>query len=1002
MPVEFLTEAQSTRYGRFAGELTPEELARYFHFDDHDLELISRRRGDHNRLGFALQLGTVRFLGTFLPNPTDVPPGVIAYISHQLKITQAACLPRYMERRQTHHAHSAEIQHVYQYWEFHELPWRFRLSRWLYIRTWLSNERPSQLFDRAAGWLMDRKVLLPGISTLTRLIAHIRDRAALRAWQRLARLPSEEQRHQLEALLVVPEGKRRSRFDQLRQGPRHVSSLSIIAALERYEALRDLGMWELDFSRIPPVWLQSLARYATTGWAPNMARMPEDRRIATLVAFAYTYSAATLDDALDLFDMLIADIAAKAKTLGQKKRLRSLRDLDEAALALAEVCSILLDDTHGDDQVRTVVFTQMAQEQIAQAIATTYDLARPPAEDYQEEMLTRYHTVRRFLPRVLDTITFKAAPAGNAVLTAVDYLKGLQGRRNPRLDDAPLDIVDAGWKRLVLEKAGEVSQPAYTLCVLERLQDRLRRRDIYVEAAERWSDPRAKLLQGAAWEAKRPNICRTLGHSPSADDVVKGLRAALDETYRRVSARFAENEAVRIAYDKDGKATLTIRHLDKLEEPASLMALREQTAALLPHVDLAELLLEIQAKTGFADEFTHVSEAEARAEELSTSVCAVLLSEACNIGLRAVAHRDHPALGRGRLNWVQQNYLRAETLIRANARLVDYQATLALAQEWGGGDVASADGLRFVTPVRTLNAGPNRKYYGAHLGLTYYNFTSNQYTGFHGIAVPGTLRDSMYILEGLLEQQTSLKPTEIMTDTAGASDMVFGLFWLLGYQFSPRLADAGEASFWRLDMQADYGTLNDIARHRARIDRIEQHWDDMLRIAGSLKLGTVHASELVRSLLKSERPSSLAQAIIDLGRINKTIYLLNYIDDEEYRRRILTQLNRGEGRHKVARTICHGRRGEIRKAYREGQEDQLNALGLVTNAVVLWNTLYLQAALEHLQAAGMDIHPEDRARLSPLQHRHVNVLGRFSFALADPIARGKLRPLNIDGEDEEA
>ena len=135
---------------------------------------------------------------------------------------------------------------------------------------------------------------------------------------------------------------------------------------------------------------------------------------------------------------------------------------------------------------------------------------------------------------------------------------------------------------------------------------------------------------------------------------------------------------------------------------------------------------------------------------------------------------------------------------------------------------------------------------------------------------------------------------------------------------------------------------------------------------------------------------------------HEPIYLLNYIDDEDYRRRILTQLNRGEGRHKVARTICHGRRGEIRQAYREGQEDQLNALGLVTNAVVLWNTLYLQAALEHLQSEGLDTHPEDRARLSPLRHRHLNVLGRFSFALADPIASGKLRPLNIEGEDEEA
>src|SRR5215211_4847534 len=1000
MPVEFLTDAQSERYGRFTGEPTPEQLARYFHFDDTDLQLISQRRGNHNRLGFALQLGTVRFLGTFLPNPIDVPSGVISYVSHQLGITQAACLPRYMARKQTHHAHSAEIQKVYQYWEFNELRWRFRLSRWLYARTWLSNERPSHLFDLATHWLIQRKVLLPGISTLTRLIAQIRDRAALRAWQRLANLPNEDQRRQLEALLQVPEGRRRSRFDQLRQGPRRVSSTSMIAALDRYEELRELGIRELDFSRIPPVWLKSLARYAATGWAPHIARMSKDRRSATVVAFAHAYTAETLDDALDLFDMLIADIAASAKALGQKKRMRSLLDLDEAALALAEVCSILLDDAHPNGEVRTAVFSQIPLEQIAQAILTTYDLARPPEEDYQEEMLIRYHTVRRFLPRVLDTLSFTAAPAGNPVLTAVDYVKGLQGRRKPQLDDAPLNVVDAGWKRLVMDKSGHVSQSAYTLCVLERLQERLRRRDIYVEASERGSDPRAKLLQGAEWQAKRTNICRTLGHSTSADDVVEGLRAELDATYRRVSARFAKNDAVRIE-PKDGKATLTITNLEKLEEPPSLSGWREQTSALFPRIDLAELLLESQAKPGFADEFTHVSEAEARASDLSTSVCAVLLSEACNIGLRAVEHRDHPALVRGRLHWVQQNYIRAETLTRANARLVDYQATLPLAQQWGGGDIASADGLRFVTPVRTLNAGPNRKYFGADRGITYYNFTSDPYTGFHGIVVPGTLRDSMYLLEGLLEQQTSLNPTEIMTDTAGASAMVFGLFWLLGYQFSPRLADAGEASFWRLDMHADYGALHDIARHRARTERIRQHWEDMLRIAGSLKLGTVHASELVRSLLKSERPSTLAQAIIDLGRINKTLYLLNYSDDEVYRRRILAQLNRGEGRHKGARTICHGKRGEIRKAYREGQEDQLNALGLVTNTVVLWNTLYLQAALEHLRSEGVDIYPEDQARLSPLQHRHLNVLGRYSFALADPVASGKLRPLTIEGWDEE-
>jgi TnpA family transposase len=270
---------------------------------------------------------------------------------------------------------------------------------------------------------------------------------------------------------------------------------------------------------------------------------------------------------------------------------------------------------------------------------------------------------------------------------------------------------------------------------------------------------------------------------------------------------------------------------------------------------------------------------------------------------------------------------------------------------------------------------------------------SDQYSGFHGIVIPGTLRDSIFALEGLLEQQTGLNPTEIMTDTSGASDLVFGLFWLLGYQFSPRLADAGEALFWRADKKADYGVLNELARGCLRPHLIELHWEDMMRIAGSLKLGTIHASELIRSLLRSERPSSLAQAIIEVGRINKTLYLLNYIDDQDYRRRILTQLNRGEGRHSVARTICHGQYGEIRKRYREGQEDQLGTLGLVTNSVVLWNTIYMQASLDHLQQQSFEIKAEDKARLSPLPYGHINVLGHYSFILADSVQRGGLRPL---------
>ncbi|CAH3859968.1 hypothetical protein AI2719V1_4677, partial (plasmid) [Enterobacter cloacae] len=149
-----------------------------------------------------------------------------------------------------------------------------------------------------------------------------------------------------------------------------------------------------------------------------------------------------------------------------------------------------------------------------------------------------------------------------------------------------------------------------------------------------------------------------------------------------------------------------------------LHRLNSRVRQLLPPVDLTELLLEIDARTGFTREFTHVSESGARAQDLHISLCAVLMAEACNIGLEPLIKHNIPALTRHRLSWVKQNYLRAETLVSANVRLVDFQSTLELAGRWGGGEVASADGMRFVTPVKTVNSGPNRKYFGSGRGIT--------------------------------------------------------------------------------------------------------------------------------------------------------------------------------------------------------------------------------------------------------------------------------------------
>ncbi len=166
-----------------------------------------------------------------------------------------------------------------------------------------------------------------------------------------------------------------------------------------------------------------------------------------------------------------------------------------------------------------------------------------------------------------------------------------------------------------------------------------------------------------------------------------------------------------------------------------------------------------------------------------------------------------------------------------------------------------------------------------------------------------------------------------------------------------------------------------------------------MRLAGSLKLEVVQATSIMRTLQIGDRPTKLAQAVAELGRIDKTIHSLTYIDDEAKRRRTLTQLNRGEDRHKLARAIFHGKRGELRQRYREGQEDQLGALGLVLNIIVLWNTLYLEAAVQQLTREGFPIRSKDVARLSPLMFEHINLLGRYAFSVPESVQRGELRPL---------
>ena len=989
MPVEFLSPEQRSNYGRYVGEPSVNDLTRYFYLDDADRAVIAQKRGEHNRLGYALQLATARFLGTFLESPVDVPSSVIRTLAKQLGVINFEQLPAYGTEDQRW-IHTAEIRSYYGFSDWTDPIVGFRLSRWLYALCWTGTGQPGVLFDRATTWLLANKVILPGATTLERFIIRLRERVETRLWKLLVRDVTAEQSSRLEELLNVSPQGGKSWLDKLRSGPVRVSGRALVQAIQRLQTVRDLGI-RLPSTGVPPSRLALLSRFAGTAKVTAIIRLTPVRRLATLVAFIHCLEATAQDDVIEVLDTLLNDFFNKAVKADKKARLREIKDLDHVATLLAAACKPLLDPDLPDEDLRDTVFSHTPRETLAKALESLEALVRPPDDVYYSELAARYRSVRVFLPALLKHIRFGASPAGEAVVTGFEWLRIHEKRLRPE-PSAPREVITKPWERHVFREDGSVEPRAYTFCVLDGLRKALRRRDVFVSPSWRYADPRVGLLAGEEWENARPIVCRSLGLSPDPAPVLTVLSAELDQTYRAVSARISQNPAVRFE-DVGDKKELVLSPLDKLEEPLSLLRLREAVTARLPEVDLPEILLEIAARTGFTDAFTHLTERTARAQDMATSLCAVLLSEACNTGPEPLIRQDVQALRRERLAWVNQNYLRDDTHIAANAVLVAEQNRVLLAHAWGGGEVASADGMRFVVPVRTVHAGPNPKYFGFGRGVTWYNLMSDQCSGLNGITVPGTLRDSLVLLAVVLEQQTELQPTKIMTDTGGYSDVVFGLFRLLGYRFSPRLADIGGTRFWRIDSDADYGELNVIARYKVSLKRIEANWDDLLRLAGSLKLGRVPATGIMRTLQVGERPTQLALALAELGRIEKTLHTLNYIDDESRRRATLLQLNRTEGRHALARDIFHGKRGELRQRYREGQEDQLGALGLVLNVIVLWNTIYMDAALSQLREEGFPVHAEDVSRLSPFGHKHINLLGRYSFAVPEAVIRGELRPL---------
>jgi TnpA family transposase len=441
---------------------------------------------------------------------------------------------------------------------------------------------------------------------------------------------------------------------------------------------------------------------------------------------------------------------------------------------------------------------------------------------------------------------------------------------------------------------------------------------------------------------------------------------------------------------------LIVSPLPAEQVPAEADTLAQATSARLPRVQLPALLIEVDQLTGFSEEFTHAGGAQPRNPELRRNLYASLITYACNLGYAGMA--DASGISEDALAWISQWYLRQETLRAANTRLVNAHHTHPLAALWGGGTLSSSDGQRFPQRGRSLTARALSRYF-LDEGTTTYTHVSDQHSTYGTKVIPTTWREAVAVLDEIFGNPTDLPLGEHTVDTAGQTLATFAIFHLAGLQFSPRIRDIGRLQLYRLgtgsSWRARYPHAGPLLGQPIQTQLIAEHWNDLLRLVASMKFGHTTASLLIAKLHASSRQSSLAKALHEYGRLVRTIYVCRYVADEELRRRVRRQLNKGESLHALRRNLFFAHQGHVRRRHLDEQIDQALCLTLVTNACVLWTTTYLGDTIDALRADGIEVRDEIAAHLTPAQHDHINFYCTYSFDIDAELRRDGHRPLRV-------
>jgi TnpA family transposase len=538
----------------------------------------------------------------------------------------------------------------------------------------------------------------------------------------------------------------------------------------------------------------------------------------------------------------------------------------------------------------------------------------------------------------------------------------------------------------------------WELCVTLCLRDGLRSGDVFVPGSRRYADPSTYLYTPRQWAPRQEEYCRLVGKPAAAAHALEQGKEELHAALAELESTLADSppgDRGTIRLDSDDH--LVVPPLQAEDIPSEARELKDELAGMLPFAPIASLLIELDARTGFLDCFTHAGGRKlSKSAETKRNILAVLIAMATNLGLARMS--EACGVSYDVLAWTTEWYVREDTLRDANTAIVNHHYNLELSKVFGGGVMSSSDGQRFPVRGKSVTAR-NMVIHGGQV-LSTYTHVSDQWSTYGTKIIVPTAREAHFVLDDFLGNATDLPVAEHATDTHGATLINFALFDLVGKALTPRMRDLTRVTLVRDDTPTEiaraYPHAGPLLGARWNEALIGECWPDLLRMAGSLKYGQATASLIVGKWSAASRQNTLAAALKEWGMLRRTIHTARYLSDPVYRRKISRQLNKGESLHALRRDLHYAQQGTITRPHLAEQTEQAWCLTVLTNAVVAWTTEYYSRAVLELRSQGRSVPDEVLAHISPGHSDNVNFFGVINVDVEAELAKldgGGWRPL---------